>query len=169
MLWVTTLQSPAALYPDHLLHHLVCPPCHQQHRAFDHTEHYQPSALSSQGRETLPSDHTTDMDSTDTTRSLSANHSISIAAAQIAEDEKKIKETFKNSQTPKHQKCFCIPVNHLHRQLKTSLLHLPPTTFPHLDVFVGRRFLVILFVFLKLSQFFLCLQLFKSHSSFLKS
>lgn len=45
----------------------------------------------------------------------------------------------------------------------------PPAIRPHLDVFVGRRFLVILFVFLKLPQFFLCLQLFKSYCSFLKS
>lgn len=95
--------SPAALYPDH---HLVCPPCHHQHRAFDHTEHYQPSALSSQGRETLPSDHTADMDSTDMTRSIPPNHSTSVTAAQLAEDGKRIKETFNNSQTPKHQKCF---------------------------------------------------------------
>lgn len=45
---------------------------------------------------------------------------------------------------------------------------LPPAC-PHLDVFVGGRFLVILLVFLKLSQFLLCLQFFKPYCSFMKS
>lgn len=163
-------QSLAALHPDH---HLSCTTWFA-HLAISSMESLTLLTITSPLPLVLKERDTsfrpqTDMDSTNTTRSVTANQSTSVTVAQLAEDGKRIKETFKNSQTPKHQKCFCIPVKHLHQQLKTSLLHLPPTTSPHLDVFVGRRFFVILFVFLKLSQFLLCLQLFKSHSSFLKS
>lgn len=124
-------QSLAALHP----HHLLSCTTWSAHLAISSMEPLTLLSITSPLPWVLKERDTsfrpqTDMDGTNTTRSVTANQSTSVIVAQLAEDGKRIKETFKNSQTPKHQKCFCIPVEHLHQQLKTSLLHLPPTTSP---------------------------------------